>query len=548
MIAIANNSQAVGKMSPSNGTMQAGPSPASYFLSGPTMSIPISAAHPARYPVMTNAEGQIFYPAPAATAQGHPQSTTTFVTSYSAPSNTYPLPLVASPGYPGQFSYPPFMPINGHGATTNPMAPVATPTLLRPPPTLQPSFYPSPLYPLPALFDPDSIKLIPAGQAPAAYMAQQVELKQDKGKRVKTEDSTDLPSPKRIKSEPALSPSSAPLSLTAPTLSAVATPALTIAEGSLTHLLAAAAAEGVGGEQSPAGRGRSTSYHDSSSSCTCGHAHTHSNHAAVHHSHQHAHAHGTHGHTHAGHSRSCGCAAHHCSTHSNPPPSSSACTRCEGECCYHSGEESCEEDETGEYAAHSHHSHHVPRVQSLLNRSALVCGSIRLKPGQKPQHFRSSIACGFMPSNAQRIRERELIKELRLRHAQKRERLNQADKVDKAAALAADLVARERQREAIRIFCDERSCTDANAQRVYTCFHPYFKRDMDVYTAMNDTKGRVLVRASTLAEKFKCATNKVGMYLARRRLVLDGIYQAVAFHHKPAGKTGLKIGKPCILI
>lgn len=79
-------------------------------------------------------------------------------------------------------------------------------------------------------------------------------------------------------------------------------------------------------------------------------------------------------------------------------------------------------------------------------------------------------------------------------------------------------------------------------ERILTEYSEYFGKDVDIYTAVGDTANRVLYRASTLAEKFNCATNKLGMYLARRRQAADGIYQSSTFRSKPPGKTGLKSG------
>ena len=67
-------------------------------------------------------------------------------------------------------------------------------------------------------------------------------------------------------------------------------------------------------------------------------------------------------------------------------------------------------------------------------------------------------------------------------------------------------------------------------------------KSMEIYTAAIDPERRILYRASVLAEKFGCATNKVGMYLARRRQASSGLYQATSFLHKPMGRTGLKSG------
>jgi hypothetical protein len=89
----------------------------------------------------------------------------------------------------------------------------------------------------------------------------------------------------------------------------------------------------------------------------------------------------------------------------------------------------------------------------------------------------------------------------------------------------------------------ECGCVDLKkGHRVMSMFSDYFGKEMEIYTADNDPQVRVLFRASTLAEKFDCATNKVGMYLQRRRQADAGIFQAISFRGKPSGKTGLKVG------
>ena len=79
-------------------------------------------------------------------------------------------------------------------------------------------------------------------------------------------------------------------------------------------------------------------------------------------------------------------------------------------------------------------------------------------------------------------------------------------------------------------------------QRIFKLYSPFFAKQVEVYTALSDPTQQTLYRASSLAEKFDYATNKVGMYLSRRRLHSGGIYQATGFRSKPAGRTGLKCG------
>ena len=78
--------------------------------------------------------------------------------------------------------------------------------------------------------------------------------------------------------------------------------------------------------------------------------------------------------------------------------------------------------------------------------------------------------------------------------------------------------------------------------RAFKQWCAFFNKQVEVYTAVNDPTGQILYRASALADKFDYATNKVGMYLSRRRLSGGGIYQATGFRCKPPGRTGLKCG------
>lgn len=49
-----------------------------------------------------------------------------------------------------------------------------------------------------------------------------------------------------------------------------------------------------------------------------------------------------------------------------------------------------------------------------------------------------------------------------------------------------------------------------NQERIFYIYSPWFDQTVEVYTAVGDHKRRILFRASVLADKFKCATNKVG--------------------------------------
>lgn len=82
-------------------------------------------------------------------------------------------------------------------------------------------------------------------------------------------------------------------------------------------------------------------------------------------------------------------------------------------------------------------------------------------------------------------------------------------------------------------------------QRVLTEYCDYFGKDVEIFTALADNLGperRTLYKASLLANKFQCATNKLAMYLSRRRHMKDGIFQAIMFTCKPEHSCGLKTG------
>jgi hypothetical protein len=78
---------------------------------------------------------------------------------------------------------------------------------------------------------------------------------------------------------------------------------------------------------------------------------------------------------------------------------------------------------------------------------------------------------------------------------------------------------------------------DGAGVRRLAVYSAYFGKDIDIYQAANDLQGRVLYRASALAAKFGCATNKIGMYLSRRRNTVEGIFQASAVAFKPKGQS-----------
>lgn len=92
-----------------------------------------------------------------------------------------------------------------------------------------------------------------------------------------------------------------------------------------------------------------------------------------------------------------------------------------------------------------------------------------------------------------------------------------------------------------RVYFESYSADGANEYE-REAFAFFGDKKQEIYIALNDPQRRTLYRASTLAEKFGYATNKIGMYLARRKSASVGIYQATAFRAKPAGRNGLKSG------
>ena len=82
----------------------------------------------------------------------------------------------------------------------------------------------------------------------------------------------------------------------------------------------------------------------------------------------------------------------------------------------------------------------------------------------------------------------------------------------------------------------------ASGQWRLSHYAEYFGKEVEFFTALSDPSRAILYRVSTLAARIHCATNKVGMYLARRKSTGGGIYQATSFLHKPSGRVGLKAG------
>ncbi len=81
-----------------------------------------------------------------------------------------------------------------------------------------------------------------------------------------------------------------------------------------------------------------------------------------------------------------------------------------------------------------------------------------------------------------------------------------------------------------------------NGQRVYSHYPTFFEKEIEIYSAVIDQENRILYRANSLAEKFKCLRSTIGMYLKRNIHTSDGIFQATLFRFKPRGCVGLKEG------
>ena len=85
-------------------------------------------------------------------------------------------------------------------------------------------------------------------------------------------------------------------------------------------------------------------------------------------------------------------------------------------------------------------------------------------------------------------------------------------------------------------------------ERILKEYVKFFDTEVEVFTAASDAeassggKPRLLFKASSLAHMLNCPTNKLAMYLARRRDKTDGIFQATVVRHKPEQCMGLKTG------
>ncbi len=81
-----------------------------------------------------------------------------------------------------------------------------------------------------------------------------------------------------------------------------------------------------------------------------------------------------------------------------------------------------------------------------------------------------------------------------------------------------------------------------NSIREYFHYSPFFKKEIEIYSAEIDEENQILYRASSLAEKLKCARSLIGMYLKRTIQYSRGIFQATAFKFKRSKINGLKAG------
>ena len=61
---------------------------------------------------------------------------------------------------------------------------------------------------------------------------------------------------------------------------------------------------------------------------------------------------------------------------------------------------------------------------------------------------------------------------------------------------------------------------------------PFFQRDVPVYRALNDPTKQILYRGTTLAKHCRISTNRVSMFLARRKHDTPGIYQSIWYSRR----------------
>jgi len=79
-------------------------------------------------------------------------------------------------------------------------------------------------------------------------------------------------------------------------------------------------------------------------------------------------------------------------------------------------------------------------------------------------------------------------------------------------------------------------------RRMMSLYSSFFGGHVDVYTAADDEEEEILYKGSDLAAKTASNSNKLAMYLSRRKGHIPGIYQASSFLHKGSPRNKLKSG------
>jgi hypothetical protein len=75
---------------------------------------------------------------------------------------------------------------------------------------------------------------------------------------------------------------------------------------------------------------------------------------------------------------------------------------------------------------------------------------------------------------------------------------------------------------------------DKTDVRRTTVFSPFFNKQVEIYTAVDDPEKRVLYRAPALKDKFGgVPVNNIRQWMWRHRNVTDGVFKADSFKHKP---------------
>jgi hypothetical protein len=74
---------------------------------------------------------------------------------------------------------------------------------------------------------------------------------------------------------------------------------------------------------------------------------------------------------------------------------------------------------------------------------------------------------------------------------------------------------------------------DKTNVRLMTDLSPFFNKQVEIHTAVNDPEKRVLYRASALKDKFGGTLNRISTWMWSHRHDADGVYKADSFKHKP---------------